>query len=570
MSLGHDATRPPNVVLMLTDDQGWGDLSLNGNTNLATPCIDRLARDGAVFDTFCVQPLCAPTRAEILTGRYFPRTGVRGVTRRAECLALEETTLGDVFRAADRPTGCFGKWHSGSAYPYHPNGRGFDEFFGFCCGHWSHYFDSTLERNGRELTAPGYIVDALTEQAMAFIDNHRNEPFLCYVPFNTPHSPFQVPDRWFDKFADRVPGQRHRDPDKEELDVTRSVLAMCENIDWNVGRLVEHVTRLGLRENTIFVYLSDNGPNSWRWNGGMRGRKGSTDEGGVRSPCILAWPGHIAGGTRIRQVAGSIDLLPTLADLAGASLPRGNPLDGTSLRPLLEGRPEAWNDRNVFAQSPDGKRTSVRTDRYRAGGDTGGLYDMTADTGQRVDLSAELPGLAARLRDAVARWRDDVLPVPRDNPPIPVGYRAFPRAFLNAQDGLPSGDITWSSVHPNASFFVEWHDPADAVRWEIDVQTAGRYEVTLMYTCCAGDEGAELAVACAGSQSRARIEKAFDPPLKNRQDRVKRSESYEKAFFPARLGTLELPRGRHDISLRALSKPGRQVCDVRALKLALL
>jgi len=185
------STRQPNVVIILTDDQGWGDLGFNGNANLVTPNIDRLAERGTVLNYFFVQPVCAPTRAELLTGRYYPRTGVHGVTKRAEYMNLDETTLGDVFKAGGYATGCFGKWHNGSPFSYHPNGRGFDEFYGFCCGHWGHYFDGTVEHNGEETSFEGYINDAFTEEAMRFIKKHQEQPFLCYVAYNTPHSPFQ-------------------------------------------------------------------------------------------------------------------------------------------------------------------------------------------------------------------------------------------------------------------------------------------------------------------------------------------------------------------------------------------
>ena len=523
------------------------------------------------MEWFYVQPLCAPTRAEILTGRYFPRTGVRGVTRRAECLNLDETTIGDVFKAAGYATGCFGKWHSGSVYPYHPNGRGFDEFFGFCCGHWSHYFDSTLEHNGDEVKSEGYIVDVLTDKTMEFMEANRDRPFLCYVPFNTPHSPFQVEDRWFEKFRDADFEMRNREPDKEDLDVTRSVLAMCENIDWNVGRLVDKAAELGLEEDTIFIYLSDNGPNGWRWNGGMCGRKGSADEGGVRSPCSITWPGHIQSDSKVEQIAGAIDLLPTLADLADIEMIETNPLDGISLRPILLQTGEDWPERPVYAQSADGKVTSIRTQRYRAGGHSGGLYDMAQDIGQHVDLSDELPDLNRELRQSIESWRADVIPTdPQPDRPLPVGYAKFPRTHLNAQDGLPSGDITWSSIHPNASFFIHWHNAEDSIRWELDVKTAGTYEVTAMYTCRECDVGSTVEVDFAGEKLRATIDKPFDPPLKDGEDRIKRRESYEKEFTPLSLGRIRLAEGRGDLHLRALDKPGEEVCDLRALRLELV
>src|SRR4051812_13171188 len=339
--------RRPNILVILSDDQGWGDLSFNGNTNLSTPTIDALARSGALFDRFFVCPVCAPTRAEFLTGRYHPRGGVHGVSTGGERLNLDERTIADCFKSAGYATAAFGKWHNGSQYPYHPNARGFDEYYGFTSGHWGAYFDPPLDHNGQPITGHGYITDDLTDHAIAFIEQQKDRPFFCYLPFNTPHSPMQVPDPFWNKFAEKPLKLRATRPGIEEIPFTRAALAMCENIDQNVSRILHKLDELNLADNTIVIYFSDNGPNSWRWNGGMKGIKGSTDEGGVRSPFMIRWPGHIKPGARIAQIAGAIDLLPTLADLAGVTIPAGKPLDGISLKPLLEANAANWPDRMI-------------------------------------------------------------------------------------------------------------------------------------------------------------------------------------------------------------------------------
>ena len=227
----------PNVVLFLADDQGWGDLSSHGNTNVRTPNLDALAREGASFTRFFVSPVCSPTRAELLTGRYHPRSGVYATSRGGERLDLDETTIAEVFHAAGYATAAFGKWHNGSQPPYHPNARGFDEFYGFTSGHWGNYFDPPLDHNGRVVRGNGYVTDDFTDRAIRFIEDHRAEPFFVWVAYNTPHSPMQVPDRWWARFEDDDLPRRHRDPGKEHVDHTRAALAMTENIDWNVGRL---------------------------------------------------------------------------------------------------------------------------------------------------------------------------------------------------------------------------------------------------------------------------------------------------------------------------------------------
>src|SRR5437763_2090196 len=335
----------PNIVIILADDQGWGDLSINGNTNLRTPKIDSIARDGAILDRFYVCAVCAPTRAEFLTGRYRSRGGVRGVSTGAERLNLDEKTIAQTFKASGYATGAFGKWHNGSQFPYHPNARGFDEYYGFTSGHWGLYFDPELDHNGRLVRGKGYITDDLTNHALDFITQHKDGPFFCYLPYNTPHAPMEVPDRFFERFERAEPKMRARDPKLEEIPFTRAVLAMCENIDWNVGRVLAKLDELKLAGDTIVIYFSDNGPNSWRWNGCMKGRKGSVDEGGVRAPFLIRWPGHIKPRTTVTRIAGAIDLLPTLADMAGIPIASTKPLDGKSIKPLLTGEKVNWPDR---------------------------------------------------------------------------------------------------------------------------------------------------------------------------------------------------------------------------------
>lgn len=567
---GWTAGGPPNVLVILADDQGWGDLSVHGNVNLQTPSIDSLARDGALFERFYVCSVCAPTRAEFLTGRYHSRGGVHGVTTGAERLNLDETTIAEVFKAAGYATGAFGKWHNGTQYPYHPNGRGFDEFYGFCSGHWGDYFSPPLEHNGAMVRGNGFIIDDLTDRAMAFIEKNRQRPFFCYVPYNTPHTPFQVPDRFYDKFADAPIALRHRDPEKEQLDATRCALAMCENIDWNVQRILQKLDDLGLVEKTIVVYFSDNGPNSWRFNGGMKGRKGSTDEGGLRAPCLVRWPGRIKPGTRVGPIAGAIDLLPTLADLAGVPIAGGKPLDGLSLKPLLLAAAENWPQRRIF--SHQNGQVSVRTQQYRLD-KAGRLYDMTADPGQDRDVSAEQPELAEGLRKAVADWRAEVLPgTGQDDRPFPVGYAAFPTTTLPARDGVGHGAIRRSAGAPNCSYFTQWTKVDDKITWDIEVAAAGRYEAAVYYTCPKEDVGSTVELSLADAAVQATVGEAHDPPLVGAEhDRVRRGgESYMKDFRPLRLGTLTLPQGRGELTLRALTIPGQQVMDVRMVTLTLL
>ena len=522
-ALGAAARRRPNIVAILSDDQGWGDLGIHGNTNLATPHIDSLARDGAIFDRFYVCPVCAPTRAEFLTGRYHPRTGVRGVTTGAERLNLDETTIAETFRSAGYSTGAFGKWHNGSQHPYHPNARGFEEFYGFTSGHWGQYFDPELDHNGRLVRGQGYLTDDLTSRAIDFMRARKDRPFFCYLPFNTPHSPMQAPERFYRKFAGFQPQLRNRDPRREDLAMTRAALAMCENIDWNVGRVLAALDESRLARDTVVLYFSDNGPNSWRWNGGMKGRKSSVDEGGLRVPFLIRWPGRIRPGTRVAEIGGAIDLLPTLTAMAGVPLLSKKPLDGRNLAPLLYGTAKNWPDRMIFSVDMSRKLVSVATRRHRLDGE-GRLYDLTADPGQDRDISAARPEVAGRLREAAASWRRDVLAAEGpDDRPFPAGHAAA--TFLPARDGVPEGGVKRSSPHPNCSYFTGWTSTAGRIAWDVDIARAGEYEAFIYYACPAADTGATLELSFLDARVAAKIAEPWDPPLiGGADDRAPRTE----------------------------------------------
>jgi arylsulfatase A-like enzyme len=565
-----DASRRPNVVIVLADDQGWGDLSVSGNTQLQTPHIDSLARDGVMLDRFYVCAVCAPTRAEFLTGRYHPRGGVRGVSTGQERLNADEKTIADAFKAAGYATGAFGKWHNGSQWPYHPNARGFDEYYGFTSGHWGEYYNAPLEHNGQPVRGQGYIVNDLTNHAIDFIEKNKDRPFFCYLPCNIPHSPFCVPEEFWKRFKDKSITQRGSDGERETVDVTRAALAMCENIDWNVGRVLKKLDELKLSENTIVIYFSDNGPNSFRWNGGMKGRKGSTDEGGVRSPFLIRWPAKIPPGGKVREICGAIDLLPTLTAMAGISRVGDRPLDGKDISPLLTGAGKDWPERMIFSHQ-NGK-VSVRTQQYRLD-DKGALFDMLADPSQTTDVAQSQPDVARKLTSAVTAWRKEVLAsAGKDERPYPVGYAEFPRTWLPARDGVSHGNVKRSANAPNCSYFVNWTSIDDRITWDVDVHTAGNYEVTLLYTCAESDAGATVEMSFGSNTLTGKVAPAWDPPLITDQDVIPRppAESIMKDFHPLTLGKVELEKGRGSLIFRAVKMPGKQVMHLRGVALTLM
>jgi arylsulfatase A-like enzyme len=561
------AAERPNVVIFLADDSGWGDYSISGNTQLRTPNIDSIARAGATLDRFYVCAVCSPTRAEFLTGRYHPRTGVRGVSTGQERLNTDEKTLADAFKTAGYATGTFGKWHNGSQWPYHPNARGFDEYYGFTSGHWGEYFDPPLEHNGQPVRGKGYVADDFTSRAIEFIEKNREKPFLCYVPFNTPHSPWAVPDEYWQRFKNQPITQRATDASKEQLDQTRCALAMMENLDDNVGRVLKRLDELKLADNTIVIYFSDNGPNGHRWTGGMKGTKGTVEEGGVRSVFFLRWlAGGIKAGTVVKEIAGAIDLLPTLTAMTGVKRLGDKPIDGRDLSPLLRGQSEAWRERMIF--SHQNGNVSARSQQYRLD-NRGALFDMLADPGQTKNIASDQPAIAAQMTKAVADWRAEVLPTSKEDRPYPVGFAEFPRTPLPARDGLPHGGIKRSAAAPNCSYFVNWTSLDDKMTWDIDVNTTGDYDVEILYTCPVTDAGSTIELEFNGRKLSGPVTPGWNPPLYTNQDTITRpaGESKMKEFRALALGTMRLEKGRGLLTLRALKIPGQSVMDVRQINL---
>ena len=562
------AATKPNVIVFLTDDQGWGDLSLNGNTDLSTPNIDSLANDGASFEHFFVCPVCSPTRAEFLTGRYHVRGGVYSTSAGGERLDLDEVTIADTFRSAGYTTGAFGKWHNGMQYPYHPNGRGFDEFYGFCSGHWGDYFSPPLERNGKIVKGNGFCIDDFTDKAITFIENSskNKKPFFAYLPYNTPHSPMQVPDKWWDKFKNKKIKMRNRDPRREDIDHIRCALAMCENIDWNIGRVLKKINDLKIEKNTIVIFFHDNGPNGVRWNGGMKGRKGSTDEGGVRSPLLIRWPDKISKGIKINQITSVMDLLPTLTDCANIPISSQKALDGSSLKPLLLGERNKWKERTLINYWRG--KTSARNQNFRLD-HMGKLYDMTNDPGQLADISALHPKIRNQLLEEVSNWKKTVLPeLGKDERSFVVGHPNYRWTQVPARDGVSHGAIKRSGRFPNCSYYENWKTTEDKITWNCEVGATGTYEVSIHYALKKGDEGTVVQLSHNNASIEHKFTESHEVPSRGQEnDRVERRESYVKDFKEIKIGIINLTKGKGELTLKALEIPGEESIEFRLLML---
>lgn len=559
----------PNIVIILADDLGYGDVRSHGNDKIDTPVLDRIATEGIRFDRFFVCPMCSPTRASLLTGRYNLRTGVSWVSHGLETTRLEEVTIAQALAQAGYATGCFGKWHNGENGPYHPNQRGFHEFFGFCRGAWQNYFDAVLEHNGTPVKTKGYITDVLTDAALDFMERHRDRPFFCYLPYNAPHHPFQVPGRYFDKYK-----QRGFD------DKTACVYGMVENMDDNLARIVARLDELELTKNTILIFTSDNGPWLPRFNGNMRGLKADVDEGGVRVPLFIRWPGHLPAGNTVRQIAAHIDLFPTILELCGVHSPKTLPQDGRSLVPLLKGETAGWPDRMIFTHQNRFGEThltpgSVRTQRHRLVNRGKGyeLYDMTADPGQQHDIAGQQSEITRRLAAAYEAWYREVTAGGVAAPPAPIGYPGTEVVAIQGEDAQLHGGLEFRGRHGWAhDSILNWRNTDGYAVWNLDVLRPGRYEVSLMYSCPQADVGSKIQIEIGAHHVAATISRAHDPqPPESQSDGTHKVATsgpvWIKVWAPLTFPPVTLEKGPAKLIVRALEIPGGQAWELKEARI---
>ena len=565
---------PPNILLIITDDQGYGDFSIHGNPHLQTPHIDKLGRDGVRFDRFYVNSFCAPTRAAVLTGRWPLRTGVHGVTHNKEAMKPSEITLAEALKPQGYRTACIGKWHNGEQFPFTPAGQGFEHVFGFNNGHWNHYFDATLLRGSKHEPTKGYITDVLTDDAMRFISERQKEPFFCYLAYNAPHSPYQVPDRYFDKFKA-----------KGIEDDVAAFYGMCENMDDNVGRLLTHLDTLKLTENTLVIFLTDNGGTAGvkTYNAGMRGGKTSVHEGGTRVPLFIRWPAAKWTPHVVNEITSHIDLFPTIMDLCDVEISDAK-LDGVSLKPLLQNS-GSWPERVLFTHNPIDQTNkfpgAVRTQRHRLvreiKGSGGGskatandasasswqLYDMETDPGQKQDIAAENPELVKQLATKYDAWFADISRDGLKRFPIPVGHAEHNPVELHAPQAHADKPLIFANGPGFANdWLTGWTDVKAKVVFDLEVVTAGEYEIELSY-CAPANTKLRLSADTQTLEASLPAASAPEIPLPHR-DEAGKSRYRNREWTHLKLGTLNLKPGPATLTLEALSLPG---IDLKHVKL---
>jgi arylsulfatase A-like enzyme len=432
----------PNVVLFLADDLGYGDLGCHGNPHLKTPQLDTFARQAVEFTRFHVSPVCAPTRASLLTGRYNFRTGVADVFGKAANMDPKEITLAQVLRDAGYATGLFGKWHLGGARTG-PKRHGFDESLTFQGAVLrGGYFDPALIHNGQAGKRRGYCMDIFTDAAIAFIRKNRDRPFFVYLPANLIHTPLQVPSELAAAYDNLDLGTN-----------TAKAYGMIRSVDDNFGRLRAVLEELGLENNTLLIFTSDNGPCSGsklaehRFLAGLHGLKGTVYEGGIRVPCFMRWPVGFESPGRVDRLTAHIDIMPLILAACGVPAPPGVKLDGLSLLPLLREPSSAWPDRAIFFQWDSGQvprrgqaysvltekwklvqpcgmdlpqqqhirdtyatlcRLQGRGDRSIEGPPRFELYDIARDPGESKDLAKAQPKVVEKMKEQYDAWFSDV------------------------------------------------------------------------------------------------------------------------------------------------------------------
>ncbi|HWL15269.1 MAG TPA: arylsulfatase [Opitutus sp.] len=485
----------PNVVVIVTDDQGYGDLACHGNTMIRTPHLDRLYAQSVRLTDFHVDPTCAPTRAALLTGRYSTRAGVWHTVMGRSLLNRDEVTMADVFHAGGYRTAAIGKWHLGDNFPFRPQDRGFDETLvhggggiGQTPDHWGNrYDDPVLLRNGVPTSSSGYCTDVFFDEARRFVTSQRNHPFFLYLAPNAPHAPFVVAEKY------RVPYAARGVPEP-----MASFYGMIENLDENVGRLLADLEESGLAENTLVIWMTDNGTGAglpgdaegsrtsagegWQgFDAGLRGKKGSEYDGGHRVPCFVRWPaGGLVGGCDVATLAAHFDLLPTLVELCGLTPPRSE-LDGISLAPVLRGARADLAERTLFVHRqrreipPKWEHSAVLTERWRLVNGSE-LYDIEGDRGQNHDIGDAHPDIVRELRARYESWWDSLAPVRASHAAIVVGAPQENPTTLNAMD--------W---HNDDIRQIPWNQPQIVAMpwangyWWIEVAEAGNYEFTLRH-----------------------------------------------------------------------------------------
>jgi arylsulfatase A-like enzyme len=510
--VSRNAIQKPNLVFLITDDQGYGELGCHGNPYIRTPNLDRLHAESVRFTNFHVGPTCSPTRSGLLTGHYANSTGVWHTVGGRSLLRKDERTLAEFMADAGYATGMFGKWHLGDNAPYRPQDRGFSEvvtFGGGAIGNtpdfWeNHYYNDHYCRNGQWEPFTGYCTDIWFREASEFIERNRNEPFFCYIPVNAPHKPYIVDPMYSEPYKQLAAS----DPEAAAFfnyPATESIInfyGMVSCIDDNLGKLCKQLAELGIDRNTLFVFMSDNGSGggvkmdkrrfaSAGYNAGMRGIKGSPYEGGHRVPFFLHYPaGGIDQGQDVAELTANVDFLPTMLDLCGIDAADEYEFHGKSLAPLICDPQAEWAERAVVTDSQrimypiKWRMSCVMRKQWRLiNGQE--LYDLSRDPGQREDVSGQYPDVVRQLRADYEVWWELVSAKFDEKIPISIGLESVGTVLLNSHDWRAVPDLSIPNDDPRTDSTAA-HDQVQIREgvekngyWEIQVERSGTYRFEL-------------------------------------------------------------------------------------------
>ncbi|MBR9759635.1 arylsulfatase [bacterium] len=474
-------SQKPNIVIVITDDQGYGDLGCHGNPVIKTPHIDKLHDESTVLTDYHVAPTCSPTRAALLTGHWTNRTGVWHTIQGRSMIRENEVTLGQHF-SSDYATGMFGKWHLGDNYPYRPEDRGFTEVYRHGGGGvgqtpdlWDNsYFDGNYFHNGKIVPAKGFCTDVFFNKANDFIKTNAaaKKPFLAYISLNAPHGPLHCPQKYLDLY-------------KDQEDKIAAFFGMITNIDENVGKTRKLIKELGIEENTIFIFTTDNGTATGRniFNAGMRGGKGSEYDGGHRVPMFVHWPA--AGLNQHRKIdtlSHAVDLVPTLLDVCEVSNKGDVKFDGLSLKNLFDSDASAeWPDRYLVTDSQrvvdpvKWRKSAVMSQQYRLINGKE-LYDIKADPGQKKDLAKNKPNQVKKMRAFYDAWWSELEPTFAQTTEIYLGHPDHPSVTMTAHDWLNISP-PWNQGHIRRGQGAQTRQFGG--HWAVKVLKEGTYKVSL-------------------------------------------------------------------------------------------
>lgn len=557
------ATQHPNIILVITDDQGYGDLGCHGNPYIRTPGLDSFSDDAISFTNFHVSTTCAPTRGALMTGRHTNRVNVFHTISGRSMLFEDEVILPQVLGMNGYISGMFGKWHLGDNYPYRPEDRGFSEVVrhgggGICQlpDYWGNdYFDDHYWHNGSPVPYKGYCTDVFFDEALRFIEENRERPFFCYISTNAPHGPLNVPREYMDMYKD-VAGLKENH---------KRFYGMITNIDDNFKRLQDQLDRLDLTENTILIFMTDNGTATGHavYDGGLRGQKGSEYEGGHRVPFIIRWPaGHLTGGRKIDQLVAHYDLLPTFVDMLGFDFTPVKPLDGISIKPLLKGETENWPNRILYMDTQrlqnlvKYRKYAVMDRDWRLVNGTE-LYNMDEDLGQTNNVIDQHPEVASRLAQGYERWWQSFV-----DEGVNQRY-----AYIKA--GTPYENPVRICSHDllTAELGHAWHQygavraTQASGRWKVDIVNSGSYKISLRRFPV--ESGLEINAEFPAAEQPVELASAMP---ESRQVDFREAFLYIAGFKKTlEIGAgdeevtfnLELPGGKFDMEARLIDTEGR-------------